>query len=66
MSLMEAQARDSLYIDPVFDGTHSWIWTADQYDYPASRAVWVVDFSSGGCAHDVIGFFSAVGVRAVR
>lgn len=63
MSLVEAQAFNGLHIDPVFDGNHSWIWTADQYDYPV---LWAIDFSNGGCAHDVIGFFSTVGVRAVR
>jgi len=46
MSLKEAQARDGLYIDPVFDGTHSWIWTTDK------PSAWVVDFCNGYCVRN--------------
>lgn len=47
MSLMERELNESgLYIDPVFDETQVWIWTADRF--PASGA-WLVDFYDGGC-----------------
>jgi hypothetical protein len=62
MSLMESRKlRDDLYIDPVFDKTQWWIWTADKES--AGRA-WYVPFSHGGCHHYVVddGHY----VRAVR
>ncbi len=48
MSLMEPKKMNGdLYIDPVFDKTQSWIWTADPI--VGSAAAWVVGFDSGCC-----------------
>ncbi|MBN2092241.1 DUF1566 domain-containing protein [candidate division KSB1 bacterium] len=50
MSLMEPKKLNSgLYIDPVFDKSQRWIWTADQVAGGSLR--WVVYFASGNC-HD--------------
>jgi len=46
MSLMETQARDGLYIDPVFDRTQGWIWTVDVH---SEGKPWVVSFIKGYC-----------------
>ncbi|NIR49563.1 DUF1566 domain-containing protein, partial [candidate division KSB1 bacterium] len=47
MSLMEAKKQSNgLHINPIFDKTQDWIWTADKES--ASRA-WVVYFYVGGC-----------------
>ncbi len=47
MSLMEpAQINNDLYINPIFDGTQRWIWTADKYN---ASSVWVVNFLYGFC-----------------
>lgn len=48
MTLMEREKKNAdLYIDPVFDQTQSWIWTADK---PAGASLaWVVDFYVGNC-----------------
>jgi len=61
MSLMEPKVHEGLYIDPVFDRTQTWIWTAD---LESAGRVWCVDFNYGSCDHlDVdAGFY----VRAVR
>jgi len=62
MSLMEPEQKSrSLYIDPVFDETQRWIWTADQL---ASGRAWVVDFSTGYCDYNYL--LSYGNVRAVR
>ncbi len=48
MSLMEPKRRNAdLYIDPVFDNTQRWIWTADQVAGGSLR--WVVSFANGHC-----------------
>ncbi len=48
MSLMEPKELNSgLYIDPVFDKTQRWIWTADQVAGGSLR--WVVYFGYGSC-----------------
>jgi hypothetical protein len=45
MSLMEPEIKNgSLYIDPVFDRTQRYIWTADKY---LSEVAWVVNFFAG-------------------
>lgn len=62
MSLMEREQKNgALYIDPVFDRTQEWIWTADKL---GASFAWFVHFSSGFCTtrHVTIGYF----VRAVR
>lgn len=47
MSLMEpTQKSGDLYIDPVFDKTQRWIWTADKQ---SAGVAWGVYFSDGGC-----------------
>jgi len=62
MSLVEREKKSGeFYIDPVFDRTQGWIWTADLAS--AGRA-WVVGFSDGYCSDIGIGLGSDV--RAVR
>ncbi len=70
MSLMEAKKLNGdLYIDPLFDKTQRWCWTADNLansdgiSSNASRA-WVVYFSNGYCLYVDIGYYDYV--RAVR
>ncbi len=61
MSLMAPeQSEDGLFIDPVFDKSQYWIWTADRYSASAS---WLVNFSYGYCYNYVTTSFY---VRAVR
>ncbi len=63
MSLMEPeQKHGDLYIDPVFDKTQRYIWTADKES--ASRA-WVVDFFLGYCGYVHVEYVTSF-VRAVR
>jgi hypothetical protein len=61
MSLMEPKKHGELYLDPVFDRTQWWIWTADLES--AGRA-WSVSFGLGSCHLNDIGNVSYV--RAVR
>ncbi len=62
MLLMEREKKnDALYIDPAFDKTQRWIWTADKLD---ASDVWVVDFVYGLCSGDRVGYDYYV--RAVR
>jgi hypothetical protein len=62
MSLMEREKKSGeLYIDPVFDRTQRWIWTADKES--AGRA-WYVYFVNGGCDHNDFDVDSIL--RAVR
>jgi hypothetical protein len=53
MSLMEPKKLNGvLYIDPVFDKTQRWIWTADlsnRQDSSGGSLRWVVGFDGGGC-----------------
>jgi hypothetical protein len=59
---MEAEKKSgNLYIDPVFDRTQTWIWTADKES--AGRA-WGVYFGTGACDHNDLGVINDV--RAVR
>ncbi|MDZ7319999.1 MAG: DUF1566 domain-containing protein [candidate division KSB1 bacterium] len=51
MSLMEPKKYDDLYIDPVFDRTQIWIWTADT---PRAGVAWVVSFGNGYCYHNLV------------
>ncbi|MBN2091262.1 DUF1566 domain-containing protein, partial [candidate division KSB1 bacterium] len=62
MNLMEPKKKNaSLYIDPLFDRTQSWIWTADRVK--GASWSWVVNFYGGDCYyHYYYGYF----VRAVR
>ncbi|MCK6559441.1 DUF1566 domain-containing protein [candidate division KSB1 bacterium] len=62
MSLMEPTKKNGdLYIDPVFDKTQRWIWTADK---GSAGVAWVVLFDSGDCStHNVT---NGNHVRAVR
>jgi hypothetical protein len=62
MSLMESEEKEGLYIDSVFDGRQSWIWTADltQEQYGA----WVVLFITGHCSDSL--WHQCYCVRAVR
>jgi len=63
MSLMEASKKDGdLYIDPVFDKTQRWIWTADM---KSAGVAWVVYFSYGLCRYHHL-LYSLDYVRAVR
>jgi hypothetical protein len=62
MSLMEPKRMNGdLYLDPLFDKTQAWIWTADPV--VGSAAAWVVDFYDGHCSPDNLHFHC---VRAVR
>jgi nucleoside 2-deoxyribosyltransferase len=47
MSLMEAKEMEGLYIDPVFDRTQRYIWTADKAD--SAGVAWVAGFGYGRC-----------------
>lgn len=62
MSLMEPKQHGDLYLDPMFDRTQQWIWTADK---EIAGVAWVVCFDDGSCdSLDVLidGYY----VRAVR
>lgn len=61
MSLMEPKTHGELYLDPVFDRTQWWIWTAD-----IERAgwAWVVHFGVGSCGRGDVALGESV--RAVR
>jgi hypothetical protein len=62
MSLMEPTKKNGdLYIDPIFDKTHRYIWTADK---STAGVAWVVLFYAGLCASR--GLSSYHYVRAVR
>lgn len=62
MSLMEPEKKNGdLYIDPIFDETQGWIWTADKKSVEKS---WVVIFYYGECRYYDIGTVQCV--RAVR
>ncbi|MDZ7369365.1 MAG: CHAT domain-containing protein [candidate division KSB1 bacterium] len=62
MSLMEPRKLNGdLYIDPKFDKTQRWIWTADKL---SAGVAWVAGFSSGNC--DSINVAFNLYVRAVR
>lgn len=67
MSLMDPkELNGNLYIDPKFNKTQSWIWTANTY---SARRAWSVNFGNGYCGpHDIgINDFGYVTyVRAVR
>ncbi len=63
MSLMEpAKKHGDLYIDPVFDGTQRYIWTADKAD--SAGVAWVVVFDYGLCYRSHVTGYSSV--RVVR
>ncbi len=62
MSLMEPEARNGMYIDPLFDIKQDWIWTSDLYK--GGRSAWVVYFGDGGCGFNLIIYNSHV--RLVR
>ena len=63
MSLMEPEKKNSkLYIDPVFDNSQLWIWTADRN---SASLAWIVGFYSGLCTHSLVGN-DGVFARAVR
>ncbi|MFQ5627862.1 MAG: DUF1566 domain-containing protein [bacterium] len=65
MSLMRARLSEAgLFIDPVFDKTQRWIWTADKCTEGTSGFVWVVYFDYGYCygyyASNYSSYFRAV------
>jgi hypothetical protein len=62
MSLMESKKHGNLYIDPLFDQTQMWIWTADK---ESAGVAWVVYFGNGSCHRNDVDFRSHY-VRAVR
>ena len=62
MSLMESEKKNGdLYIDPVFDQTQRWIWTADK---ETSFEEWSASFVFGSCGYNRVDSFNFV--RAVR
>ncbi|MGH7451100.1 MAG: DUF1566 domain-containing protein, partial [bacterium] len=62
MSLMELEKKHGgLYIDPVFDQTQQWIWTADK---ESAGWTWVVGFHYGYC--NLVRVDDDIYVRAVR
>lgn len=62
MSLMEPR-RVNLYIDPMFDKTQNWIWTADKI---FKERAWVINFSGGHCLSSSVNSNRNEYVRAVR
>jgi hypothetical protein len=62
MSLMESEEKKGLYIDSMFDGRQSWIWTADQAQ--VESGAWVVFFLTGLCSYSP--WYQCYCVRAVR
>jgi hypothetical protein len=63
MSLMEPTRKNKdLYIDPLFDSTQRWIWTADM---KSSSVAWVVHFNLGYCNFFHVGS-TGYYVRGVR
>jgi hypothetical protein len=62
MSLVRPEARDGLYIDPLFaPRTAPFLWTAD---LEAADRGWLVNFFYGSCDNEKIGFHAYL--RAVR
>jgi hypothetical protein len=48
MSLMEREQKNGVFhVDPVFNKTQGWIWTADHAG--GAAAAWVVGFGGGNC-----------------
>ncbi len=66
MSLLEpTQKNDDLYIDPIFDATQFWCWSADRLtEGGSSSAAWDVHFTSGSVDWNHLGY--EYYVRAVR
>lgn len=64
MSLMKSsKLNGDLYIDPKFDKTQRWIWTADKV---SASVAWVAYFDDGGCLMDLVADSGSLFVRAVR
>jgi hypothetical protein len=64
MSLMEpTQKNGNFYIDPLFDKTQRWIWTADK---SSAGVAWGVDFGKGNCSTSLVDVDYGYHVRAVR
>jgi len=62
MSLMEREKKNGvLFIDPIFDHTQQWIWTADK---SSGSSCWVAYFNDGGCYDHRVGSHNYV--RLVR
>ncbi|MCI0513784.1 DUF1566 domain-containing protein [candidate division KSB1 bacterium] len=64
MSLMVRKMKHDLYLDPIFDRTQWWIWTADRL--AGAAAAWVVVFNFGICYPDNFYYNRGHYVRAVR
>lgn len=63
MSLMEpTQKNGNLFIDPVFDKTQRYIWTADKQ---SAGVAWCVALYSGNCGFPNVDL-NTLSVRAVR
>ncbi len=60
-SLLESRKVDGLYIDPLFDRTQRWCWTADTR---ASEGAWYVNFNYGDVYWYYLDYYGYV--RAVR
>ena len=65
MSLAEPEPKSGLYINPVFDHTQSWIWTADHNQLQGASLQWVVNFIKGKCYFYLLDYGKNY-VRAVR
>lgn len=63
MSLMEPEKNGDYHIDPVFNETQNWIWTADRVKDKPREKSWVVNFYGGSC-YDMVDSWHYV--RAVR
>ncbi len=61
MTLLLLQPIEDFYVDPVFDKTQRWIWTADK---ESAGVAWVVSFFNGFCSHGHVAGFNYV--RVVR
>jgi hypothetical protein len=64
MSLLESKEQSNdLHINPIFDETQKWCWSADRVS-GSSSAVWYVRFNLGDVDGDIVGYNDYV--RAVR
>ena len=65
LSLMERDKQSNgLYINPVFDSTQGWCWSADRSSSSSSAAAWLVGFYGGVVYWDYL--FGTRYVRGVR
>ncbi len=66
MSLMEPEKQsNNLYINPIFDATQNWCWSADRLLIGgSSSSAWLVNFDRGSVVWNDFNY--QIGVRCVR